>query len=63
MQTERLGDSCSRTLSHAPSPSVGVDDSALVQYPLQTGGPVVLTKSSRPAEVKMWLENKDFSRM
>lgn len=49
--------------SHAPSPSISVDDSALVQYPQQTGGPVVLTKGSRPAEVKMWLENKNFSRM
>lgn len=39
------------------------DDSALVQYSQPTGGPVVLTKSSRPAEVKMWLENKDFSKM
>ncbi|CAG06824.1 unnamed protein product [Tetraodon nigroviridis] len=35
----------------------------LEQYSQQTGGPVVLTRSSRPVEVKTWLEYKAFSRI
>ncbi|TWW62124.1 Epidermal growth factor receptor kinase substrate 8-like protein 3 [Takifugu flavidus] len=33
------------------------------QYSEEIGRPVVLTKRSRPAEVKMWLENKAFSKI
>lgn len=33
------------------------------QYSEEIGRPVVLTKRSRPAEVKMWLENKAFNKM
>lgn len=33
------------------------------QYSVEIGRPVVLTKRSRPAEVKMWLENKAFNKM
>lgn len=33
------------------------------QYSEEIGSLVVLTKRSRPAEVKMWLENKAFNKM
>lgn len=39
------------------------NDFVLAQYSQQTGGPVELSKRSRPAEVKMWLEHMDFSKM
>ena len=35
----------------------------IVQFCQQTESPPVLTKKSKPAEVKAWLEDKGFSKM
>lgn len=35
----------------------------LIPFSQHTGGAPVLTKKSRPAEVKAWLEDKGFSKM
>uniref|UniRef100_H3DAX3 EPS8 signaling adaptor L3a n=1 Tax=Tetraodon nigroviridis TaxID=99883 RepID=H3DAX3_TETNG len=62
-ETGRFREGGGQVSQNASSAGIPVIHSDLVQYSQQTGGPVVLTRSSRPVEVKTWLEYKAFSRI